>query len=88
MTEYLGRGATVTDSLYTELMNVLRNGIRKKRRGKLAKIVSFHEDPRLTDPPLLWLQLEMLAMKYLSIVHIPTTLFLVISISYESCRSI
>ncbi|GBP49190.1 hypothetical protein EVAR_46208_1 [Eumeta japonica] len=36
--------------------------------------------PRLTGPPLLWLQFEMMASKYSSILHIYRTLALVISV--------
>ncbi|GBP65307.1 Nuclear factor NF-kappa-B p110 subunit [Eumeta japonica] len=44
--------------------------IKKKLRSKLAIIVLPHKiTPRLKSAPLLWLQLEMLASKYLSILY-------------------
>lgn len=44
MIEYLSRGATITGSLYAEQIKKLRNEIREKRRGKLSKVVLFHQD--------------------------------------------
>lgn len=44
MIEYLNHGATITGTLYAEQITKLREEIRKKRRGKLAKVVLFHQD--------------------------------------------
>lgn len=44
MIEYLSHGATITGSVYAEQIKKLRCQIREKRRGKLRKIVLFHQD--------------------------------------------
>lgn len=44
MVEYLSHGATITGSVYAEQIRKLRDEIREKRRGKLAKVVLFHQD--------------------------------------------
>ncbi|GBP80142.1 hypothetical protein EVAR_56011_1 [Eumeta japonica] len=44
MMECLDRGATLTGSLYAELIIKLLNEIRKKWRGELWNIVLFHQD--------------------------------------------
>lgn len=44
MIEYLDHGATITGNVYAEQIKKLRREIIEKRRGKLAKIVLFHQD--------------------------------------------
>ncbi|GBP10600.1 Mariner Mos1 transposase [Eumeta japonica] len=44
MIEYFDRGAIVTSSLCAEVMKKMRNEIRKKRQGKLEKVLLFHQD--------------------------------------------
>lgn len=44
MIEYLSHGATITGALYAEQIKKVRQEIRENRRGKLAKVVLFHQD--------------------------------------------
>ena len=44
MIDYLEKGETLTSEYYSSLLVKLREEIRRKRRGKLAKGVLFHQD--------------------------------------------
>ncbi|GBP89291.1 hypothetical protein EVAR_60433_1 [Eumeta japonica] len=74
MIDYLNRGAIVTGSLNAEQIKKLRNEIQKDRRGKLVEIVLCHQDNALARwSAVIWPQFEMVASKYLSILHIHLT---------------
>ena len=42
--DYLQKGKTINGEYYVKLLRELRQAIKSKQRGKLTKVVLFHQD--------------------------------------------